>query len=136
MRNFISNIRFIFLLCLFFPFIGNSQTILWQNGFETPSEWDQTYGPSHTAGDWQFLTSLPSNILAQQGGYQWPATFSAATGNFVLIDSDEAGGSESQDAYLEYNSNINLTSLGTSPFELTFNDYYRTYQETSCRGLE
>jgi hypothetical protein len=129
MRNFISNIRFIFLLCLFFPFIGNSQTILWQNGFETPSEWTQTYGVNHIAGDWQFLTSLPSNILAQQGGYQWPATFSAATGNFILINSDDAGSGQTQDAYLEYNSNINLLSLGTSAFELTFNDYYRNYND-------
>jgi hypothetical protein len=118
-----------FLLCLFFPFIGNSQTILWQNGFETPSEWSQTNGVNHTGGDWQFLTSLPSNILAQQGGYQWPATFSAATGNFVLINSDEAGPGQVQDAYLEYNSNINLSSLGTSAFELTFNDYYRNFLE-------
>ncbi|MCF8414766.1 MAG: PKD domain-containing protein [Crocinitomicaceae bacterium] len=132
MRNFISNILSIFLLCLFFPFIGNSQTVLWQNGFETPSQWTQTYGVNHTAGDWQFLTSLPNNILSQQGAYQWPATFSAATGNFVLINSDDAGSNTSQDAYLEYNSNINLTSLGTSPFELTFNDYYRTFIETTA----
>jgi hypothetical protein len=127
MQKFIKHIHF--LLFLLVSYIGNSQTILWQNGFETPSEWSQTNGPNHTGGDWQFLTSLPSNILAQQGAYQWPASFSAATGNFIFINSDEAGSGQVQDAYLEYNSNINLSSLGTSAFELTFNDYYRNYLE-------
>jgi hypothetical protein len=117
----------IYFLTVFLSFIGNSQTTLWQNGFDTPSQWTQTYGPSHTSGNWQFLTSLPSNITSFQASYQWPATFSAAAGNFIFINSDAAGANASQDAYLEYNSNINLSTLGNSPFELTFNDYYRNY---------
>jgi hypothetical protein len=129
MFQYTEKFRYIILLCLFFPFIGNSQTVLWQNGFETPSQWTQTYGLNHTAGDWQFLTSLPSNILSLQANYQWPATFSAATGNFILINSNACGALDSEDAYLEYNSNINLTSLGTTAFELTFNNYYRKRNE-------
>jgi hypothetical protein len=39
MRKFVSNIHSIFLLCLFFPFIGNSQTVFWQDDFSNPATW-------------------------------------------------------------------------------------------------
>jgi hypothetical protein len=113
--------------------------VLWTNGFDTPSEWTQTVGSGHSAGDWQIITSLPANITGQQASYQWPATFSAAQGNFAFIDSDAAGGAAAQDAYFEYNANIDLSAAGNAALYLSFNEYYRhfydeNYVEVSING--
>jgi hypothetical protein len=111
----------------------------WANGFETPSEWAQTTGTGHTAGDWAIVNAIPSNITGQQGQYQWPVTFSGSTGNFALINSDLAGGTASQDAYFEFQGDIDLSLAGSAPMYLTFAEYYRnfydmTYVEVSNDG--
>jgi hypothetical protein len=129
MHKFLIHIRIACLFVLLFPFLASSQTVLWQNGFENPSDWTQTYGPGHTAGDWTIVNAIPSNITSQQGAYQWPATFSGSTGNFAFINSDLAGGSASQDAYFEFQGNIDLTMAGSSTVYLTFAEYYRSFLE-------
>lgn len=101
----------------------------WANGFDTPSQWTQTTGTGHTAGDWAIVNAIPSTITAQQASYQWPATFSGATGNFAFIDSDAAGGSASQDAYFEFNTTIDLSGAGSAAMYLTFAEYYRHYYD-------
>lgn len=111
----------------------------WANGFETPAEWAQTTGVGHTAGDWAILNAIPSNITSQQAGYGWPATFSGSTGNFAFINSDAAGGSASQDAYFEFQSDIPMSGANSAPMYLTFAEYYRnfydmTYVEVSNDG--
>jgi hypothetical protein len=103
--------------------------LFWSNGFDTPSEWIQTTGVGHTSGDWAVINAIPSSITAQQAGYGWPATFSGATGNFAFIDSDGAGGSATQDAYFEFNANIDLTGAGSNSLYLTFAEYYRHYYD-------
>ncbi|TNF50007.1 MAG: T9SS type A sorting domain-containing protein [Bacteroidetes bacterium] len=103
--------------------------IFWQNGFDTPSEWSQTTGVGHTAGDWAIINTLPSNVTSQQAGYAWPATFSGASGNYAFINSDAAGGSASQDAYFEFNTNIDLSGAGSNSLYLTFAEYYRHYYD-------
>jgi hypothetical protein len=101
--------------------------VVWSNGFSTPSEWIQTTGVGHTAGDWAIITALPSNITGQQAAYGWPATFAGASGNFAFIDSDGAGGSASQDAYFEYNATIDLSASGNAALYLRFDEYYRHF---------
>lgn len=103
--------------------------VAWSNGFDTPTQWVQTTGAGHTGGDWEIVNSLPSNITSQQASYQWPATFSAATGNFALINSDLAGGAAAQDAYFEYNGTIDLSALGNAVLSVQFNEYYRNYYD-------
>jgi len=101
----------------------------WTNAFDVPAEWAQTTGAGHTAGDWAIISAIPSNITSQQAGYQWPATFSGATGNFAFINSDDAGTSATQDAYFEFQTAIDLSSAGNAAMYLTFAEYYRHYYD-------
>jgi len=103
--------------------------VLWSNDFSTPANWAQTTGSGHTAGDWTVLNAIPGSITAQQAAYMWPATFSGASGNFAFIDSDGAGGSATQDAYFEYQGNIDLSASGNASLYLTFAEYYRHYYD-------
>jgi hypothetical protein len=103
--------------------------VLWSNDFSTPANWAQTTGAGHTAGDWTILNAIPANITSQQAAYQWPATFSGASGNFAFINSDNAGGAATQDAYFEYQGNIDLSASGNASLYLTFAEYYRHYYD-------
>ena len=103
--------------------------VLWSNDFSTPANWSQTNGAGHTAGDWTILNALPANITGQQAAYQWPATFSGASGNFAFINSDDAGGAATQDAYFEFQGNIDLSASGNASLYLTFAEYYRHYYD-------
>jgi hypothetical protein len=110
--------------------------VLWSSGFETTGEWTQTLGTgqSTNTGDnpgWEILTAIPTGITAQQANYQWPATFSGATGNFAFINSDGAGDGDTQDAYYETVANIDLSAAGTTALYLTFSEYYRNFLETT-----
>jgi len=110
--------------------------VLWSSGFETTGEWTQTLGTgqSTNTGDnpgWEILTAIPAGITAQQANYQWPATFSGATGNFAFINSDGAGDGDTQDAYYETVANIDLSAAGTTALYLTFSEYYRNFLETT-----
>lgn len=101
----------------------------WSNQFDTPAEWAQTTGAGHTAGDWTIINAIPASITSQQAAYQWPATFSAATGNFAFINSDGAGSTGVQDAYFEFQMNIDLSLAGNASMYLTFAEYYRNYYD-------
>jgi hypothetical protein len=108
---------------------------LWFDGFTNANNWTQTFGTGHTSNStgsnpgWVVVNSLPNNINSQQAAYNWPSTFSAANGNFALINSDEAGSNIQQDAYFEFSNNIDLTSAGNSALYLCFNEYYRNYYD-------
>ena len=109
---------------------------LWISGFETTGEWAQTLGTGQSTNTgsnpgWEILTAIPAGITAQQAGYQWPATFSGATGNFAFINSDGAGANGTQDAYFETAANIDLSAAGSAALYLTFSEYYRNYLETT-----
>jgi len=112
--------------------------ILWANGFDNTSDWTNTLGTGHSANTggnpgWEIITAIPSGITSQQNAYQWPATFSGATGNFAFINSDEAGSTATQDAYLTYGSAIQLATAGagSAALYLTFSEYYRNFLETT-----
>jgi hypothetical protein len=122
--------KLFFLLIFIHSMNGFSQVILWENGFQTPSQWTQINGPNHTAGDWLFLTTLPTFDPIYQLQLQGlPPTFSAANGNFAFISYDTGlnSSADSQDAYLQYNNFIDLASAGSFPLEFSFNDFYKTY---------
>ncbi|MBU3660516.1 MAG: T9SS type A sorting domain-containing protein [Flavobacteriales bacterium] len=109
---------------------------LWMSGFETAGEWVQTLGSGQSTNTgsnpgWELLTALPSNVTAQQASYQWPATFSGATGNFAFINSDAAGASGTQDAYFETAADIDLSAAGSAALYLTFSEYYRNFLEST-----
>ncbi len=110
--------------------------VLWSSGFETAGEWTQTLGTGHSTNTgsnpgWEILTAIPTGITSQQAGYQWPANFSGATGNFAFINSDGAGANGTQDAYYEIAANIDLSAAGSAALYLTFAEYYRNYLETT-----
>jgi hypothetical protein len=116
-------------------------TFIGQMVLTAPAEWAQTTGVGHTGGDWAIMSTIPANITSQQAGYGWPATFVGSTGNFALINSDEAGNADTQDAYYAFQNDITLATAGagSSALYLTFNEYYRnfydmTYVEVSNDG--
>jgi hypothetical protein len=109
---------------------------LWLSGFETAGEWAQTLGTGQSTNTgsnpgWELLTAIPTGITSQQAGYQWPANFSGASGNFAFINSDGAGATGTQDAYFGTVANIDLSAAGTAALYLTFSEYYRNYLETT-----
>jgi hypothetical protein len=101
----------------------------WQNGFDVTADWLHVDGANHVNGDWEILSAIPSNITGQQASYQWPATFQGSSGNFAFINSDNAGNGVAQDAYFEYQSNIDLSGAGSAAMYLTFAEYYRHYYD-------
>ncbi len=103
--------------------------VWWTNGFDNLADWLHVDGPNHQNGDWEILSAIPSNITSQQAGYQWPATFGGATGNFAFINSDNAGNGVAQDAYFEYQQTIDLSGAGSAAMYLTFSEYYRHYYD-------
>lgn len=110
----------------------NEGDVLWTNDFSTNTDWAQTTGTGHagntgTGGNWTILTAIPTGITGQQAQYQWPATFSGASGNFAFINSDLAGGTATQNAYFTYQTNIDLSAYGNTSLYLTFSEYYRNY---------
>ena len=112
----------------------NEGDVLWTNDFSTNTDWAQTTGTGHagntgTGGNWTILTAIPTGITGQQAAYQWPATFSGASGNFAFINSDLAGGTATQDAYFTYQTNIDLSASGNASLYLTFSEYYRNYYD-------
>lgn len=104
--------------------------ILWDNQFDVISDWAATTGTSHAgSANWEIVTAIPAGITGQQANYQWPATFSNATGNFAFINSDGAGGTGVQDAYFEYQGDIDLSASGNASVYLKFAEYYRHYYD-------
>ena len=101
----------------------------WANGFDQIADWSQVTGPNHVGGDWDIINAIPSNITSQQAGYNWPATFQGASGNFAFINSDAAGNGIAQDAYFQYTGTIDLSGAGSAAMYLTFAEYYRHYYD-------
>jgi hypothetical protein len=101
----------------------------WANGFDQIADWSQVNGPNHVGGDWDIINAIPSNVTSQQAGYNWPATFQGASGNFAFINSDLAGNGVAQDAYFQYTGTIDLSGAGSAAMYLTFAEYYRHYYD-------
>lgn len=117
---------------------------LWMNDFTTASDWTISNAgamasPPHTAGDWAIVNAMPASLTSQIPNYGFPGAMNSASGgNFALIDSDAAGGSATQNAYLTTSADINLATLLTNngsatnaTLYLQFTEIYRNfYDET------
>lgn len=100
---------------------------VWSNDFSTASDWVRT-NSSTPAQNWWITTdpnSIPVSALA-------PAGFTSASNGYGFINSDSAGNSATQDAYLTLATPFNLLLSGStaSNFSLTFENSYRTYLDT------
>lgn len=94
---------------------------LWSNDISTATDWAFT-NTSSPAQDW-YIETDPNAVPT----YAPVGTASAANG-FLMIDSDVAGSSATQDAYATYTGVIDLT--GNPYVTLEFDHHYRAYQET------
>jgi Secretion system C-terminal sorting domain len=116
--------------------------VLWTNTFATPSDWTFTNAgaagtPPHTAGDWAIVNALPTSLTDQIPTYGFPGSMaSASAGNFALVNSDAAGGSATQNAFLTTAAGIDLAALlatngsaPNAPMYLEFTEIYRHYYD-------
>lgn len=116
--------------------------VLWSNNFTTASDWTISNAgaagtPPHTAGDWAIVNALPTSLTSQIPTYGFPAAMvSTSGGNFALVNSDAAGGTATQNAYLTTAVGIDLATLlsanasaANATMYLEFNEIYRNYYD-------
>jgi hypothetical protein len=103
--------------------------ILWQNDFSDPTQWSNSNFPGgtppHSAGDWTITTNLsaiPVPALV-------PAAHTTAANGYAHIDSDGAGATETQNAQIVFNQNIDLSA---EPLVvMVFQQSHRRYAEST-----
>ncbi|MES2556076.1 MAG: T9SS type A sorting domain-containing protein [Bacteroidota bacterium] len=116
--------------------------VIWSHNFTTASDWTFSNAgaagvPPHTAGDWTIVNAMPTSLTDQIPSYGFPgAMLSASGGNFALVNSDAAGGSATQNAYLTTAAGIDLATLlstngsaANAPMYLEFTEIYRHYYD-------
>jgi hypothetical protein len=109
---------------------------LWQNDFSVQTDWatgnaGSTGTPPHTAGDWEITTDLGSanQTASAQIANLVPAGHTTAANGYAIINSDAAGGGQTQNAWIYYTGNIDLT--GQPSVVLTFQQTHRRFAETT-----
>jgi hypothetical protein len=116
--------------------------ILWSNNFSNPGDWTFSNAgmagtPPHTSGDWNIVNTLPTSLSSQAATYGFPATMASTSGgNFALINSDAAGASATQNAFITTAISISLadsltgngSSLSTAIY-LKFTEIYRHFHD-------
>lgn len=117
--------------------------VAWGSDFEgaEAANWSHVAGATHTFGDWGVVTVMTPSLSAQStesggGPYGFPVVMNSPTGDvnggqYALINSDAEGGGAVQDAYFEYNQDIDLSALGTTSLSLRWHEIYRHFQETN-----
>lgn len=116
--------------------------VIWEDPFTNPANWVFSNAgaggvPPHTAGDWAIVNAMPAGLTSQIPTYGFPgAMLSASGGNFALVNSDAAGSTATQNAYLTTAAGIDLAALLTTngsaanaPMYLEFTEIYRHFQE-------
>lgn len=115
--------------------------VVWSNNFTTAADWTAGTNPSgtppHTAGAWAIVNAMPASLTSQAPTYGFPTTIgSASGGNFALINSDAAGATATQNAWIENTTNIALAdaltangSAANAAIYLKFNEVYRHFQD-------
>lgn len=113
--------------------------VIWSNNFSTPTDWtiSNQGTPAHTGGDWEIVNALPTSLANQAATVGFPATMNSTSGgNFAVINSDGAGASAAQNAYITVASGIDVAGLLTTAGEpankalfLQFTEIYRHFQE-------
>ncbi len=109
---------------------------LWQNDFSVQADWatgnaGSTGTPPHTAGDWEITTDLGSanQTASAQIATLVPAGHTTAANGYAIINSDAAGGSQTQNAWIYYTGNIDLT--GQPNVVMTFQQTHRRFAEST-----
>lgn len=93
---------------------------IWSNDVSAAADWIFS-NTSSPALDWSISTD-PTAVPSDG-----PVVMTTASNGYLLIDSDAAGASATQDAYATYNGTINLT--GEPAVTLEYEQHYRTYQD-------
>ena len=124
--------KLLFLLML--PIIGFGQNILWTNEFDNSSDWSITSsGTDPTA--WT-ISSNPTFSASVQAATPFTDFLSATASNgFLYIDSDGAGGTDSDGLEIITKATLNtpIDLSGEPKVVLTFSHNYRWWQDT--RGV-
>jgi hypothetical protein len=109
---------------------------LWENDFSVQADWATGNAgsqgtPPHTAGDWEITTDLGSanQTASAQIANLVPAGHTTAANGYAIINSDAAGGGQTQNAWIYYTGNIDLT--GQPSVVLTFQQTHRRFAETT-----
>ena len=109
---------------------------LWQNDFSVQTDWatgnaGSTGTPPHTAGDWEITTDLGSanQTASAQIATLVPAGHTTAANGYAIINSDAAGGAQTQNAWIYYTGNIDLT--GQPNVVMTFQQTHRRFAEST-----
>jgi hypothetical protein len=109
---------------------------LWENDFSVQADWATGNAgsqgtPPHTAGDWEITTDLGSanQTASAQIANLVPAGHTTAANGYAIINSDAAGGNDTQNAWIYYTGNIDLT--GQPNVVLTFQQTHRRFAETT-----
>lgn len=99
-------------------YTGFEKAILWSNDISSAADWAfaNTSAPSQ---DW-YIETDPAAVPSDG-----PAVLTSAANGFLMIDSDAAGQSATQDAYAEYTGTLDFT--GEPALTLEFEQHYRTY---------
>ncbi|SFT76606.1 Por secretion system C-terminal sorting domain-containing protein [Lishizhenia tianjinensis] len=113
---------------------------VWTNDFSTASDWDHVDGPSHTDGDWQIVSAVPASIVSQEPTYGFPTEMNSPTGDvnggtFAFINSDAAGGSATQDAYFELQSDIDLSAYSNTALSISWYQIFRHFLDANYVGI-
>ncbi len=107
---------------------------LWSNDFSVASDWatgnaGSTGTPPHTAGDWTITTNPSAGPVAALN----PAAFTSVANGYAIIDSDAAGTTASQNAWIYYTDTIDLSATGPNgaqPFVvINFQQTHRRFAE-------
>lgn len=98
--------------------IGFEKATLWTNDVSNAADWAFT-NTSAPAQDW-YIETDPAAVPSDG-----PAMMTSAANGFLMIDSDAAGQTATQDAYATYTGTLDFT--GEANLTLEFEQHYRTY---------
>lgn len=114
--------------------------MIWENDFETASDWNHVDGANHTDGDWDIISAVPASIVSQAASYGFPTEMNSPTGDvnngsFAFINSDAAGGNATQDAYFEYTGTIDLSGYANTAISVSWYQIFRHFYDANYIGI-
>lgn len=98
--------------------VGFEKATLWSNDVSVAADWSFN-NTSAPAQDW-YIETDPAAVPSDG-----PVAMVSADNGYLMIDSDAAGQSATQDAYAEYTGTLDFT--GELALTLEFGQHYRTY---------
>ena len=101
-------------------YTGFEKATLWTNDVSVAADWAFT-NTSAPAQDW-YIETDPAAVPSDG-----PVVMTSAANGFLMIDSDAAGQTATQDAYATYTGALDFT--GEAALTIEFEQHYRTYQD-------